>query len=331
MTSRNRTEKVKSYAEWIAPSGGLESLANVDPAARDVRRPPWATDEEMELAIEGAVRIDAGQELDPVHAVAIEAIILPQERPVVDVVGGTFARPAAVRRPGRRTGEGQRRGGDPGDRPHRAAGPARAALRRDRLRRRRRTAHDQPPRGRALRRGSATSSCLPSGQRAGIDFLRERDSPASPGLPSCARSDDPSVLGHGAAGRRGLPRRTPLRLATADPRDLRQRKSWSSATRRFDPRNDADLQNRIFGSTYNVKRLQPGKLARARRHRELRQAGAAADPRLLDARRQLRLGGGRRRDRRGRRLHFGGRYLKANYAVPGARAGARPAGSWTPA
>ena len=38
----------------------------------------------------------------------------------------------------------------------------------------------------------------------------------------------------------------------------------------LDPRNTADLQNRIFGGIFNVKRLQPGKL---REPRDIRSFG----------------------------------------------------------
>jgi len=32
----------------------------------------------------------------------------------------------------------------------------------------------------------------------------------------------------------------------------------------FDPRNDTNLQNSVFGGVYNIKRLQPGKIGERR-------------------------------------------------------------------
>lgn len=89
-----------------------------------------------------------------------------------------------------------------------------------------------------------------------------------------------------------------------------------------DPRNDVDLQNRIFGGVYQVKRMQPGKLkvredfesfghlVNAVTHDSSTLGGNSgsaviefADP---DPQAPARVIG----------LHFAGTYLKANYAVP---------------
>jgi endonuclease G len=58
----------------------------------------------------------------------------------------------------------------------------------------------------------------------------------------------------------GLKSVPPLRLSAASPGDLREREIVVVGYPALDPRNRVDLQNRIFGGVFNIKRLQPGKL-----------------------------------------------------------------------
>jgi hypothetical protein len=55
---------------------------------------PWATSPEVQLATEAIRRLERRESLASDHLAAVEAIILPNERPVVDVVGGTYDTPA---------------------------------------------------------------------------------------------------------------------------------------------------------------------------------------------------------------------------------------------
>ena len=57
-----------------------------------------------------------------------------------------------------------------------------------------------------------------------------------------------------------LPVHKPLRLSAAPPEELAGRDIAVIGYPAKDWRNDSELQDRIFGSIYNVKRLQPGKI-----------------------------------------------------------------------
>jgi endonuclease G len=309
---------VKSYAEWIAPSGGLESLSSVDSAAREVRRPPWATDEEMHHAVEAAVRLDAGQELDAAQTVAIEAIILPQERPVIDVLGGTFDAPgppfedlagglakanveAAIPAVGRI---------DLPDQPSLPYGGTGFVVGDGLLMTNRHVAQLF-----AAGLGGEQLSFI-NGQSAKVDFLHERDNPDARSFQIRRVLMIHPYWDMALLAVEGLHEVTPLRLATADPGDLLQNTVAVIGYPALDPRNNADLQNRIFRSTFNIKRMQPGKLRERADIESFRHTvsavthdsstlGGNSGSAVVDVDTGLVVA-----------LHFGGLYLKANYAVP---------------
>jgi DNA/RNA endonuclease G (NUC1) len=52
----------------------------------------------------------------------------------------------------------------------------------------------------------------------------------------------------------------PLRLSLSEPEELKGRDVAVVGYPAFDPRNDAAVQNQVFGGVYDVKRLMPGKL-----------------------------------------------------------------------
>jgi len=86
----------------------------------------------------------------------------------------------------------------------------------------------------------------------------------------------------------------------------------------FDPRNDANVQNTVFGGVYDIKRLQPGKIAE-------RRSVASFGKNVLAATHDSSTLGGNSGSvvlsaKTGRvvGLHFAGVYLDANYAVPSA-------------
>jgi endonuclease G len=83
----------------------------------------------------------------------------------------------------------------------------------------------------------------------------------------------------------------------------------------LDPRNDFALQNQVFGGTFNVKRLQPGTL---RPRAKIRSFENMVDAVTHDASTLGGDSGAAVLDIRSGQvvaLHFGGEYLKANYAV----------------
>ena len=85
--SQEKTDKVRGFLDWIAPSGGLESLAGEPEVLKGIEETPWSTDAEVERAVEAVNRLERNESVSDEHVDALEAIILPKERPVVDILG----------------------------------------------------------------------------------------------------------------------------------------------------------------------------------------------------------------------------------------------------
>src|SRR5262249_5709031 len=114
----------------------------------------------------------------------------------------------------------------------------------------------------------------------------------------------------------GLPATRPLMLSIKPPEELVGRNVAVVGYPARDERSDGDLQDRIFGSKYLVKRLQPG-VVRARAQiqsfenrvnaitHDASTLGGNSGSAVID----LETGNVVA-------LHFAGEYLKANYAVP---------------
>jgi endonuclease G, mitochondrial len=155
------------------------------------------------------------------------------------------------------------------------------------------------------------------GQTAGIDFRRER----IPSEPEVLTVQD-IVMIHpywdmALLRVTGLPsRHASLRMSVADPADLQQRDIVVIGYPAQDMRNDQNLQNRIFRNAFNIKRLQPGKLlvrtdvggfgrnVNAVTH-DSSTLGGNSGSAVIDVTTGDVVG-----------LHFAGKYLVANYAVP---------------
>ena len=108
-----------------------------------------------------------------------------------------------------------------------------------------------------------------------------------------------------------------LTLDVAEPRDLRENDVVVIGYPAQDRRNDQELQNQVFRGIFDVKRIQPGKLKATERLRDY--YGNEVDTVTHDC---STLGGNS-----GSAvidietgsvvaLHFAGKYLKANYAIP---------------
>jgi DNA/RNA endonuclease G (NUC1) len=318
ITNEEKAAKVKRYLQWIAPRERLESMAAEADTLGGGLESAAAADSELELAADAVRRVERDEDLPPMHADALEAIVLPNERPVVDVVDGTFARPPV---PFEHLGD---------DSPKQLIERLIPSIGRIEL-----PDHPSLPYGGtgfvvgdgllmtnrhvaeifALGLGWEELSFRP-GQSAAIDFLRER------GRAESLRFEIVEVLlVHPfwdmallkVAGLEAVPS---LRLSVAEPGDLREREVVVIGYPALDTRNDVDLQNRIFGGIFNVKRLQPGRLrtlADIRSFGHVVQAvthdsstlGGNSGSAVIDVEDGLVLA-----------LHFAGRYLEANYAVP---------------
>ena len=106
-----------------------------------------------------------------------------------------------------------------------------------------------------------------------------------------------------------------LRLSLEDPEAITGRRVAVIGYPAFDPRNDAEVQNRVFGGAYNVKRLQPGLLGR---RFDIQSFGKSVSAATHDG---STLGGDSGavvfdpQTGTALALHFGGVYLERNYAV----------------
>jgi endonuclease G, mitochondrial len=314
-----KPEKVKRFLQWVAaPQGGLESMTEESPLLEGIDETPWATESEVEHARAAVARLERDEPLSEEQAGALEAIVLPRERPVVDIVDGTFTTPDP---PFQHLG---------GPVPREIIEAAIPSIGRIEL-----PDHPSLPYGGtgfvvghgvlmtnrhvaelfALGIGREELSFRP-GQSAAIDFLRERGRDESQ-LFRIARV----VMIHpywdmALLVVEGLRDVRPLRLSVAPPGGMREREIAVIGYPALDPRNNVDLQNRIFGGIFNVKRLQPGKLRQAADitsfghdvsalTHDSSTLGGNSGSALVDVATGTVVG-----------LHFAGRYLEANYAVP---------------
>jgi endonuclease G, mitochondrial len=316
--SDERAERVKRYLEWIAPEGGLEAMAAEPTLLEGLADVPWSTAVDVERAGDAVRRLQQGSALTPEQTDVIEAIVLPRERPVVDIVGGTYARPPAPFE-------------------HLDAAAARATIEAaiPSIGRIELPDHLSLPYGGtgfvvgdgllmtnrhvaelfAQGLGREELSFRP-GQTAAVDLLRERDMPASSLFRIMRVAMIHPYWDMALVVAEGLDHVPPLTLAVDPPGDLLDNEIAVIGYPALDPRNNVELQNQIFGGVFNVKRLQPGKLrdradidsfghvVSAVTH-DSSTLGGNSGSALIDVATGHVVG-----------LHFAGRYLEANFAVP---------------
>jgi endonuclease G len=112
------------------------------------------------------------------------------------------------------------------------------------------------------------------------------------------------------------PEAAPLSLSVRAPEDLKDQDVAVIGYPAFDPRNDSAVQNQVFGGVYNVKRLQPG---RAGARENVDSFGKSVSALTHDSSTLGGNSGSLVLDVQSGEivaLHFAGRYLKANYGVP---------------
>ncbi len=272
----------------------------------------------MERARETVSRLERGEPLSPEDSFIAEAIILPNERPVVDVVNGTYdTPPPPFKHLGKKSARARIQAALPAigrvelpDHPSLPYGGTGFVVGDDLLMTNRHVAELF-----ATGLGRETLSFIP-GQSAAVDFLRERDRPDSLLFQIGRVAMVHPYWDMALLVVDGLTSVTPLSLSTAPPGDLRERDVVVVGYPALDPRNAVEVQNRIFAGVFNVKRLQPGRLRDVESIRSFGHPVAAvthdsstlggnSGSAVVDVKTGEVVG-----------LHFAGVYLEANYAVP---------------
>jgi len=278
----------------------------------------WTTDEDVERARETVSRLERDEALSPEDSFIAEAIILPNERPVVDVVNGTYATPPApFKHLGRKAARAKIQAALPAigrvelpDHPSLPYGGTGFVVGDGLLMTNRHVAELF-----ATGLGSETLAFI-TGQSAAVDFLRERDRPDSLLFQIRRVAMVHPYWDMALLEVDGLRSVAPLSLSTVAPADLNERDVVVVGYPALDPRNAVDVQNRIFAGVFNVKRLQPGKLRDVESIRSFGHPvsavthdsstlGGNSGSAVVDVKTGEVVG-----------LHFAGVYLEANYAVP---------------
>jgi endonuclease G len=302
-------ERFKKYAEQIAPGGDLEKLM-------PERSPLESGGSQVGAAARAIEKLQREQEPTLAEASAFEAIIRPRTRPIVDVIGGNYAKPPAPWTHYDQSKIRQR---------FRAAIPAVGRI-------------EVPP---ALgipfagtgfvvgedvlmtNRHVAKLFATGVGTRglrfthdASVNFLQERDNPGSTAFDLVEILMihpwwDMALLR--VAGLRGV---APLTLSHRAPEDLHGQDIAVIGYPAKDTRNDVATQMQIFGGRFDIKRLQPGKLWERRPIMSFRNAvnaithdcstlgGNSGSAVILAGSGEVAA------------LHFAGRFRDANFAVP---------------
>lgn len=299
----------------------MEALsAEADPgrSGQKVRAAPTL----LAAARSAAQKIERGRlDLTPLEQSAVEAIIIPDRRPAFDIVNGDFVADhhlwrdlstdpekhtrlkAAIPSVGRVELPGQQRI------PYGGTG---FVVGRDLLMTNRHVAEIFAL-GLGVRRLR-----FRTGWRAAVDFRKELDAPEGPDFDvrrvlmihpwwDMALLQVPGIgSGHPA-----------LRLSTMDARETPGRRVALVGYPAYDPlRNDPNVQDQLFRRVYRVKRLLPGELAPPRRTESF---GKLVDAAAHDASSLGGASGSAVVDIDSGEivaLHFGGRYLDINFAVP---------------
>lgn len=250
--------KVKSsfrrYAEQIAPGGDLEQLLPEQSPFESFQAGETAT------AMRAIEKLLHEEEPNLVEKSAFEAIIRPRTRPIVDIISGSYVKPAtpwehyddeairacfhaaipAVGRIGVQPAEGL---------PFAGTG---FLVAKDLLMTNRHVAQ--------LFANGLGMQNLQFTRDADVNFLQEHENPGAEFFDVVAIVMihpwwDTALLR--VAGLEGI---KPLSLSVKTPEELADHDIAVIGYPARDPRNDAATQDRIFGGRYNIKRLQPGKL-----------------------------------------------------------------------
>ncbi len=300
-----RIHDEEGYVERIAPA--------IDAFAR--------SEEEAACARDALHRLSGDEELTPDDRHAIEAIILPQTRPVLDVVRDTYTAPVgywsllddpAIRAALEAAIPSVGRIELPDD-PRLPYGGTGFVVGPHLVMTNRHVAE-------LFASGLGVDGlCFKPGQSSVIDFREEvaAAKTANIHVPVVSVEMIHPYWDMALLRVEGLPEaQASLTLGTLHPEDLNQRNIAVIGYPAFDSRNPADVQNRVFEAHYDVKRLQPGTLTgrkqvlsfenrvRALKHNASTLGGNSGSA-VIDLSTGAVVG-----------LHFAGRYKESNYAVP---------------
>jgi DNA/RNA endonuclease G (NUC1) len=315
-----RTRGAKEFLRRAMPLGDatLESTHGAPTLEMAMPRPE-AIPEEHRGTVESAARKSMTDEpLTPNEQFALEAIIIPDKRPAVDVVNGDFVvtHPLWTRFSSDAAIHARLKDALPSigrielpTNPSVPYGGTGFLVGKDLLMTNRHVAEIF-----ASGLGVRTLSFRPGS--AAVDFKREKGSPDS--SPIAVRDVimihpywDMALLR--VDGLNGHP---PLVLSLVHPEDAVGREIAVVGYPAFDPRNDAAVQNQVFGGVYYIKRLQPGLIGARRSIQSFENQvsatthdsstlGGNSGSAVIDATTGHVIA-----------LHFAGLYLDANFGVP---------------
>ncbi|MEM8669338.1 MAG: trypsin-like peptidase domain-containing protein [Planctomycetota bacterium] len=329
LPAKERLHRIRAYLESISPSHQLESAkvrlesatgAGDSGEELEVMRGGEEANEALET-LDVMIRDGDSADVTPGGLDALEAVIHKKERPAVNIINDTFSQPPA---PWQEFGIGEAKRrlenvipsigrievpNDLRGRPYAGTG---FVVGDDLLMTNRHVA-------RIFANGLGTRH-LRFEQNAAIDFKREIPMPGAPDPTLLTITDilmvhpwwDMALLRVA-----GLPEKHPkLALSVKRPEELSGRNAAVIGYPAQDDRSNLDVQNRIFGGVFEVKRLLPGKVVgRGETESYGKRVGALthdcstlggnSGSAVIDAESGEVVA-----------LHFAGEYLKQNYAVP---------------
>ena len=310
-------QRLRKYVQQIAPSSELEAFEAE--ALESLGDPSPAEEPEFESFRQGMRKLVRNETLDPSETEGLEAIIHRRHRPAIDVVEDTYHTPP---HPWTHLGEAGPRGYieqaipsiarvEVPNHPSIPYGGTAFVVGENLIMTNRHVAE-------VFSSGLGRRGLFfQPGQVAGLDFRRE----IIPSPPIYVEVRE-VVMVHPywdmallRVAELPAPQR-PLRLSIAHPDDLAGHDVVIVGYPAQDWRNDLALQNRIFRGVFNVKRMQPGKIVGRGETRSYGKdvmavthdsstLGGNSGSAVLDVTTGEVIG-----------LHFAGRYLEANYAVP---------------
>ncbi|MEY9136496.1 V8-like Glu-specific endopeptidase [Bradyrhizobium diazoefficiens] len=315
-------ERAKSFLGKVSPSSSLESLESTQEVVAKLMPGTPLPPEQLDVAESAAKKIAAGSSMTPAEVFALEAIIIPDKRPAIDIINGDYTishkdwlhfnrdtevpRKSNIRKVIPSVGRIEL--------PHHPTlpyGGTGFVVGHGLLMTNRHVAEIFSS-GLGIR-----NVVFRPGHEAGVDFLRERASTASTILAIRRVAMIHPFWDMALLHVDGLPPdHVPLTLSLKHPEEMIGQDVAVIGYPAFDPRNDAKVQDTVFGGVYYVKRLQPGKM-RDQRYidsfgrsvfaatHDASTLGGNSGSAVVDPASGCIIG-----------LHFAGVYLDANFAVP---------------